>query len=126
VVVRNVSDTEERVGQSRHGGAGVISQRRVFEVTDFDSRLSVVAFDTLPPGAEIGLHHHRAEEELYIIVAGDGTVIVDGTDTPIRAGDVVLTKPGSSHAVRNTSASDLSLIAIEVRLCDTQPAGQAQ
>ena len=126
VIVRNVADVHERVGQSRHGGAGVISQRRVFEGADFDSLLTVIAFDTLPPGAEIGMHHHGGEEELYIIVAGEGTMTVDGTDTPIRAGDVALTKPGSSHSVRNTSTGDLQLIAIEVRLADAQRAGHVR
>jgi mannose-6-phosphate isomerase-like protein (cupin superfamily) len=67
---------------------------------------------TLPLGASIGEHRHDSETEYYIILEGTGLVKDNGVDTPIKAGDVVVTGDGASHSIKNTGTEPLKLIAV--------------
>ena len=67
---------------------------------------------TLPPGASIGEHRHDSETEYYIILEGTGLVKDNGVDTPIKAGDVIVTGNGASHSIKNTGTEPLKLIAV--------------
>jgi len=67
---------------------------------------------TLPPGASIGEHRHDSETEYYIILEGTGLVKDNGVDTPIKAGDVVVTGDGASHSIKNSGTEPLKLIAV--------------
>jgi len=67
---------------------------------------------TLPPGASIGEHRHDSETEYYIILEGTGMVKDNGVDTPIKAGDVVVTGDGASHSIKNTGTTPLKFIAV--------------
>jgi len=67
---------------------------------------------TLPPGASIGEHRHDSETEYYIILEGTGMVKDNGVDTPIKAGDVVVTGDGASHSIKNTGTTLLKFIAV--------------
>lgn len=67
---------------------------------------------TLPPGASIGEHRHDSETEYYIILEGSGLVKDNGVDTPVKAGDVVVTGDGASHSITNTGTVPLKFHAI--------------
>lgn len=58
------------------------------------------------------LHCHSVEEEIFVILSGDGILILDGEETPVRAGHVVARPAGTgvSHALRAGSA-ELALLA---------------
>ncbi len=63
-------------------------------------------FDILAPG-QIGCpyHFHHAQEEMFILLQGEGTLRVAGEAVPIRAGDVITIPPGPEypHHIVNTS-----------------------
>lgn len=55
------------------------------------------------PGRESTAQHcHSLEEELFVILDGDGVLILDSDETPVRAGHVVSRPPGTgvSHVFR--------------------------
>lgn len=57
----------------------------------------------LDPGTESGPQHcHSLEEELFVVLAGAGTLVLDDEETPIRAGSVVArpAATGVSHMFR--------------------------
>jgi len=57
----------------------------------------------LPPGATGAPPHcHALEEELFVILEGSGSLILDGRDHPVRTGDVVAHPPstGECHSLR--------------------------
>jgi uncharacterized cupin superfamily protein len=58
---------------------------------------------TVEPGAESGAQHcHSIEEEIFVILDGDGVLVLDEEETPVSAGHVV-TRPsatGVSHMFR--------------------------
>ena len=60
----------------------------------------------LEPGKRAWPYHlHYAEEELFVVLEGEGTLRYDDGEFPVRAGDVVLTPPGpgTAHQIINTA-----------------------
>ena len=60
-------------------------------------------------GAGIGLHQHF-HEEIYYVLSGRGRYILDGAVHDVAAGDVMLTRPGSTHALQQTGDEDLVIL----------------
>jgi mannose-6-phosphate isomerase-like protein (cupin superfamily) len=79
-----------------------------------EKNVRLIAEVTLPPGASIGDHAHAEEAEYYLIISGSGMVNDNGIDTPINAGDSVITKDGTSHNIRNTGNVPLVFYAVIV------------
>jgi mannose-6-phosphate isomerase-like protein (cupin superfamily) len=63
----------------------------------------------LHQGSAIG-HHLQTEDEIYYIISGTGEMQMDGKTFPVKAGDAILTRPGSSHGLKQTGNEDLSII----------------
>lgn len=57
----------------------------------------------LPPATQIALHTHDHAHELFDVVEGQGTFLVDGIEFPGEPGKCVLVKAGTPHAIRNDS-----------------------
>jgi uncharacterized cupin superfamily protein len=57
---------------------------------------------TAPSRAATPLHCHSLEEELFVILAGDGVLLLGDEELPVRAGHVVARPPGTgvAHAFR--------------------------
>ena len=69
----------------------------------------------LHPGAGVGLHEQH-EDEVYYVLSGKGVMTVDGTDVDMTPGTAVLTRPGSSHALKQAGPDDLVvLISYEIK-----------
>lgn len=65
----------------------------------------------LPPGQGYTFtHRHREQEEVYIVLAGSGRILVDSELIPIAAGDMVRVDPGSSRALKNDGGEPLRII----------------
>ena len=67
----------------------------------------------VPPGKKAWPYHlHHGNEELFVILAGSGTLRYDGETYPLRAGDVISapTGPGTAHQIINTA--ELRYLAI--------------
>jgi mannose-6-phosphate isomerase-like protein (cupin superfamily) len=45
-------------------------------------------------------HYHRVATELYYVLDGDGTVVLDGVEHPVRKGSIVHIPPGVVHGAR--------------------------
>ncbi len=63
----------------------------------------------LKPGSAIG-YHLQKEDEIYYIISGTGEMQMNGKTFPVKAGDAILTRPGSSHGLKQTGNDDLSII----------------
>jgi mannose-6-phosphate isomerase len=81
--------------------------------TDENDALREIGWTTLPPGASIGLHQHKDNEDAYIIIAGTG-IFTDGNgkETAVGAGDVTIARPGQSHALRNNGNEPLVFLDV--------------
>ena len=47
-------------------------------------------------------HRHRLQLEMYLVVAGEATAVVDGVEIPLSTGDVLVVEP---HEVRTFTSS---------------------
>lgn len=63
----------------------------------------------LHKGAAIGYHLQKTDE-VYYITGGDGVMTINGKPFPVKAGDGVLTRGGSSHGLVQRGNSDLTII----------------
>jgi mannose-6-phosphate isomerase-like protein (cupin superfamily) len=63
----------------------------------------------LKPGSAIG-YHEQKEDEIYYVLGGRGEMTIDGKTFEVRPGDAILTRPGSSHGLRQTGAEDLVIM----------------
>jgi uncharacterized cupin superfamily protein len=74
--------------------------------------------DILPPGKRACPYHfHYAQEEMFVILEGAGTLRVAGEMIPIRAGDVIDIPPGPEypHQIINTSDAPLKYLSISTQ-----------
>jgi uncharacterized cupin superfamily protein len=73
------------------------------------------SFDILAPGKRgCPYHLHHAQEEMFVILQGTGTLRVAGEMLPVRAGDVIFIPPGPEypHQIINTSDAPLHYLSI--------------
>ena len=78
------------------------------------------SYDVVPPGKRsCPFHSHRAEEEMFFIVKGEG-LLRYGTETRrIRAGDVICCPvggPDTAHQIVNDSNADLAYLSISTNM----------
>ena len=75
-------------------------------------------YDALEPGMRAcPYHYHLAQEELFVVLEGEGTLRVAGEMVPVRAGDVVFIPAGPEwpHQFINTSAAPMRYLSISTR-----------
>jgi mannose-6-phosphate isomerase-like protein (cupin superfamily) len=63
----------------------------------------------LKPGSAIGYHEQR-EDEIYYVLSGHGVMTVDGKTFDVGPGTAILTRPGSSHGIKQAGTDDLVLL----------------
>lgn len=98
---------KEQVGP--HGGAGPTTAYPFFADAaglglQFRKRV-------LHRGAGIGLHQHH-KDEIYYVLSGRGRYVLDGKVHEVAAGDAMLTRPGSTHAIEQRGDEDLVLLIL--------------
>lgn len=112
MIVRNFLE-HPAVQQQAHGGQGEIRNVFLYGAEDFTTALRFVIYSELQPGDSIGYHTHGNNEEVYVVLAGEGTMTVNGTVRPVRTGDVLLNRPGWSHGLVNSGEGVLRLLVFE-------------
>ena len=77
-----------------------------------------LSIDIVPPGKQSCPYHlHHAQEEMFIVLEGTGTLRVAGQRLPVRAGDVIFIPPGPEfpHHLINTSDAPLKYLSISTQ-----------
>ena len=75
-------------------------------------------FDILEPGKRsCPYHFHYAQEEMFVVLEGEGSLRVAGEMLPVKAGDVVFIPPGPEypHQFINTSSAPLKYLSISTQ-----------
>ncbi len=98
--------------ENMRGGKGTVKVENWFAPEAFGAKVRLCARLTVPPGGSIGTHSHEAEDEIYIVLSGQGFIIEDNSRTPVSTGDAILTGKGGSHGVENTGTEPLVIAAI--------------
>ena len=53
--------------------------------------------------------HQHPEEELLLVVEGEGEFVLDGQPSPCKAGTMLYAAPGHLHGIKNTGSAPLTL-----------------
>ena len=78
------------------------------------------SYDVVPPGkASCPFHSHRAEEEMFFIVKGEGTLRYGSERRRVRAGDFICCPvggPETAHQLINDSNDVLAYISVSTMM----------
>ena len=115
-MISNFYTCDKEVDHNSHDGEGSIDIYRAFRRKDFDGAWDFAIRVVMPPGSSMGEHTHDDDEEMYIILKGEGTMIIEGVEWPVVAGDMIVNKRFGTHGLINTSDSEIELLIIQASL----------
>ncbi len=111
--IENYYEKEPRWASS-HKGTGQVKDVLLFNDGDFYTNLRFFRYMVLPAGTSIGYHQHGDNEELYVILKGDGVMQINEAHKVVKSGDVIVNQPFDTHGLTNTSSSDMEILVFEV------------
>ncbi|MCD7837704.1 MAG: cupin domain-containing protein [Clostridiales bacterium] len=82
-----------------------------FRVIDVDAS-SLTIKVTLNPGHSMNYHSHQRRDEIWNVISGEGTVLVDGMEQPVKTGDVITMQAGCRHTI--FAVTELKLIEVQL------------
>ena len=89
------------------------------------------SIDVLAPGKRgCPYHLHHAQEEMFVVIEGSGTLRVSGEMLPLKAGDVIFIPAGPDypHQIINTSDAPLKFLSISTmeapEICEYPDSGK--
>ena len=65
------------------------------------------------PGHGMNYHSHERRSEVWTVISGIGSVVIDGVERVVAAGDVIDLPVGCKHTVK-TSDSGLQIIEVQM------------
>jgi mannose-6-phosphate isomerase-like protein (cupin superfamily) len=105
-VLEHENDIAKQEAGTHNGGGNTIGYSFFSKTKDLKL---VFRKRVLKPGSAIG-YHLQNEDEIYYIISGKGIMKMNGSSFTVQAGDAILTRPGSSHGLRQTGKEDLVII----------------
>ena len=99
---------------------GLYTSRRARVSDGIGARNLGYNLTVLPPGkAQCPFHSHHGEEEMFLILEGEGELRFGGERYPIRRHDVIACPPGGAdvaHQIINTGTAPLKYLALSNRV----------
>ena len=75
-----------------------------------------ISVNFLPAGTGVPfVHTHKQNEEIYIILEGKGSFILDGEKTDISANDYIRVAPSTKRQISAAADSALRYVCIQVK-----------
>jgi mannose-6-phosphate isomerase-like protein (cupin superfamily) len=67
---------------------------------------------TIPIGGDIGVEAHSNVEQLLFVASGRGKAVVNGVESPVAGGDVVVVTPGTRHDLVSMGTEPLRIYTV--------------
>lgn len=110
-----VNDTSGAGTTYRHaGGEGVCLWKTLMNGAHLEGDWNLVEHLVIEPGGSVGEHVHTRTEEIYYILRGRAVMTMNGGEFPVRAGELITTPIGASHAIANRDDEDMHFFVVEV------------
>lgn len=103
----NVAVAEESPRNERAGQVSYL----LLSPGQFGSARMAITLVEGGPGSEQPMHSHPEAEQVYVIVAGNGVMRVDGEEQEVGRGTLVFIPPGAKHAIRNVGSKSLTYVS---------------
>jgi quercetin dioxygenase-like cupin family protein len=81
----------------------------------FGTQSMLTASLTFLPGKQLQAPHQHADEEFQYVIEGEGTWSLNGKEQPLKAGDLMYTRPWDWHGIRNSSDHPLRFFVFKFR-----------
>lgn len=105
-ILEHENDIAKKESGTHNGGGSTVGYSFFSKA---DGLKMVFRKRVLNPGSAIG-YHLQKEDEIYYVISGTGEMQMNGKSFPVKAGDAILTRPGSSHGLKQTGKDDLVII----------------
>jgi mannose-6-phosphate isomerase-like protein (cupin superfamily) len=113
-MIRRSGSYDTIVRDQMRGGKGSVRIEPFWKEGELLSKTRLCACISLEPGSSIGYHEHAGEEEVFIILSGQGRVNDAGEESVVKAGDTILTGNGAGHSVEAIGTEPLKMVAMIV------------
>jgi uncharacterized cupin superfamily protein len=74
-----------------------------------------VALVVLGPGEPIGMYHWEADQEDFLVLAGEAILLVEGVERPLEPWDFVHCPPGTEHMIVGAGEGPCVVVAVGSR-----------
>jgi uncharacterized cupin superfamily protein len=74
-----------------------------------------VALVVLGPGEPIGMYHREADQEDFLVLAGEPLLLIEGEERPLRPWDFVHCPPGTGHMIVGAGGGPCVVLAVGAR-----------
>lgn len=82
-----------------------------YRVLDVDAGSMTIKV-TLNAGHKMNYHSHDRRDEIWNVISGNGKVIIEGIEKPVKAGDVVTMQAGCRHTI--IAETELQVIEVQI------------
>ena len=83
--------------------------KNLFEVPEF--KVKVI---TVRPGQQLSYQSHNQREETWVVVGGQGEVVLNDETIPVKKGTVVQIPVKAKHRMRNTGGDPLRFVEVQM------------
>ena len=73
---------------------------------------SMTVMVTLNPGHGMHYHSHKLRDEVWTVISGSGTAVIDEVVYPVKPGDVLRMRAGQKHKV--SAKTELKIIEVQI------------
>jgi mannose-6-phosphate isomerase-like protein (cupin superfamily) len=116
---RQIADVKPQADDLSAGAKGA-AYRPIFGVGDQDVALlkavARVGELTLAPGGASAIVSYPAEEQMYFISEGAGTLLYDNEKAPVKTNDFMYLPVGVKHGIANTSSAPLRVLVFGYKI----------
>jgi uncharacterized cupin superfamily protein len=95
-------------------GRGIYSEFEGFEGAADFSQLGI-NITILPPGEPMAMYHWEADQEDFLILSGEGLLIIEGEERPLRQWDLVHCPAGAKHVIVGAGDAPCVVLAVGAR-----------
>lgn len=115
-MIKNFLTADKQIQTSSHAGKGVVDLYEIWSGSDFKSDVDFMDRVVVPPGSTIGFHEHGENEEMYVVLEGQGLMTIEDEETVVSKGDMILNPAGGRHGLVNDSSEDIDILVIQVSM----------
>ena len=80
-----------------------------------------INLSVLRPGEPMAMYHWEADQEDFLVLAGEALLIVEGEERPLREWDFVHCPPGTKHVIVGAGDASCLVLAVGARDRSTGP-----
>lgn len=90
-----------------------LSSHILMDAGELGSRHMTVTWVDVPSGVSQELRSHEEAEQVYVVVAGTGTLSTTGDTETLDPGDLALIPPATDHTIANQDEAPLALLSVQ-------------